>query len=101
MFGDMMGKLQEMKQKVEESKARLDTISVQGEAENGAIKVVCTGNRKVTEVKIDPEFFANAEVDDIEELLVVAVNRALENAENVNQAEMAGAAGGMLPGMGM
>lgn len=96
-----MGKLQEMKQKMEESKARLDTVSVQGEAENGAIVVTCTGNRKVTEIKIDPDFFAEADAEDIEELMIVAINRALENAENVNQAEMAGAAGGMLPGMGL
>jgi DNA-binding YbaB/EbfC family protein len=101
MFGDMMGKLQEMKQKVEESKVRLNNVIVQGQAENGAITVDCTGNNKVVAIKIDPVFFKEAEVDDIEELMIVAMNRALDNAEEANKAEVAGAAGGMMPGMGV
>lgn len=94
-----MGKLQEMKQKVEETKKRLDTITVEGEAgsDNKNIKVRVTGNRQIKSVVISDELLNDKE--ELEDLLVIALNRALEKAEKVNEAELAGAAKGMLPGM--
>ncbi len=101
MFGDMMGKLKEMQQQTEEIKKRLDTISVTGEAENGLIKVVATGNKKITSITIADSLMADNDKEQIEDLMIVAVNKAIEKAENVSNAEMAGAAKGMLPGMGL
>lgn len=99
MFGDMMGKLQEMKQKSEEVKNRLDTMSVEADAENGLIKVVCTGNRKITSITIDQSLMADGDKEQLEDLTVLAINRALDKAEKVAEAETAGIAKGMLPGM--
>lgn len=99
MFGDMMGKLQEMKQKSEEVKKRLDTISVTAEAENGLVKVVCTANKKVQSIEIADELINNPDKEQIEDLMILAINRAIEKAEKVSEAEMAGVARGMMPGM--
>jgi hypothetical protein len=101
MFGDMMGKLQEMQQQTEKIKKRLDTISVEGEAENGLIKVIATANKKITSITIADSLMADGDKEQIEDLMIVAINKAIEKAENVSNAEMAGAAKGMLPGMGM
>lgn len=98
MFGDMMGKLQEMKQKTEETKKRLDTISVDAEVENGLVKVVCNGNRKITSISLNDELVKEGDKEQIEELTLLAINRALEKAEKVAEAEMAGVAKGMIPG---
>ena len=97
-MGDIMGKMQEMKQKSEEVKKRLDTISVNGEAEGGKVNVICTGNRKITSIQISDELFAENDKEQIEDLTIMAINRALEKAEKVSEAEMAGVAKGMLPG---
>lgn len=97
MFGNMMGKLQEMKQKTEEIKQRLETISVSAEAENGLVKVVSNGNRKIMSIDISDELLKDKE--QVEELTLIAVNRALEKAEKVAEAEMQGVAKGMLPGL--
>ncbi|MFB1021511.1 MAG: DNA-binding YbaB/EbfC family protein [Vicingaceae bacterium] len=97
-MGDMMGKMQEMKQKSEEVKNRLDTISVSGDAENGKVTVISTGNRKITSVQINPELMVNGNKEQLENLIILAVNKALEKAEKVNETEMAGVAKGMLPG---
>lgn len=94
----MMQKLQEMQQKVEETKARLNTITVDGEAGAGKVKVTVTGNRQVKAVNITGEL-ANYEAEELEDLLIMAFNNALEKAEQVNESEMRAAAGGMLPGM--
>ncbi len=100
MFGDMMGKLQEMKQNVEETKKRLETITVSADAGDGTVSVTCNGNRVITNIQINPELVESNE--ELEDLLVVAMNRALEKAKNVEETEMQGAAKGMLPpGFGM
>ena len=98
MFGDMMGKLQEMKQKTEETKRRLDTISVDADAENGQVRVVCNGNRKITAITISDELMEAGDKEQIEDLTLLAINRALEKAEKVAEAEMGSIAKGMLPG---
>ena len=97
-MGDMMGKMQEMKQKSEEVKKRLDTISVSGVAEDGKVTAISTGNRKITSIQISEELLAIGDKEQIEDLTILAINKALEKAEKVSEAEMAGVAKGMLPG---
>ena len=87
-------------QKAEEIKKRLDQVMVMGEAEGGAIKVTATANKEVTDVSIDATFLANAGKEELEELLAVAINHAMKQAENVSQTEMQGAAKDMLGGLG-
>ncbi|SFT07953.1 YbaB/EbfC family nucleoid-associated protein [Sphingobacterium wenxiniae] len=96
----MFDKLFQAQQKAEEVKKRLDNISVSGEAEGGKIKVVSSANKEIKEVMIDPEFFANADREEVEELLVVALNKALVQAESVSQTEMQAVSQDMLSGLG-
>jgi nucleoid-associated protein EbfC len=96
MFGDMMGKLQEMKQKMEETKKRLETITVKADAGDGAITVTANGNKKIVNIALSEEV-SKGDKEELEDLLVVAINRALEQAEKVHEAEMQGAANGFLP----
>lgn len=94
MFGDMLSKLQEMRTQMNESRARLDTITVTEELQG--IRIHMNGNRKLLDLQLPKELCDDPE--ELAELLVVALNRVLDKAEQVNQAEMAGAAKGMLPG---
>jgi len=96
----MFDKLFAAQQKAEEVKKRLDTISVFGEVENGAIKVTATANKAITGIAIDEEFFKNADKEELEELLQIAVNKALSNAEEVSNTEMQASAKDMLGGLG-
>ena len=99
MFGNMMGKLQEMQQKAEEIKKRLDTIYVKGESGNGEIQVQVTGNREVKSIQIEKDL-SSIDKEELEDLLIIAMNKALENANQVNESEMKGAASGILPNLG-
>lgn len=96
----MFDKLLEAQQKAGEMKKRLDGISVSGSAEGGKITVVANGNKVVQSINIDEEFLKDADKEELEELLIVAINKALEQAENVNQSEMAAMTQQMLGGMG-
>ena len=95
----MFDKLMEMKKRMEEVKMRLDTLTVSGEADQGNVKISMNGNRKVVDVKLKLGFLSQEESEQLEELLQLAFNRALEQSERVNESEMKSVAGSMLPGM--
>jgi DNA-binding YbaB/EbfC family protein len=96
----MFDKLMEAQQKADEVKKRLDAITVTGTAEGGKITVTANGNKVVQSVTIDEEYHKQTDKEELEELLVVAINKALEQAENVSQSEMAAMTQAMLGGMG-
>lgn len=96
----MFDKLFQAQQKAEEVKKRLDSISVSGEAEGGKIKIVATANKEIKEVIIAPDFLAEADKEELEELLVVALNKTLAQAENVSQSEMQAVSQDLLGGLG-
>ncbi|WP_316834018.1 YbaB/EbfC family nucleoid-associated protein [Pedobacter nutrimenti] len=96
----MFDKLMAAQQMAGEIKKKLDTISVYGEVEGGAIKVTATGNKAITAVEIKEEFFKEADKEELEELLLTAINKALTQADQVSAAEMQSATQGMLGGLG-
>jgi len=93
-----MGKLQEMQRQMEETKKRLDTIYVDAESPDGLVKITFTGNRQVKNIHIAPELLQR-DAEELEDLLVVTLNKGLASAEKVWESEMKGMAGGLLPGM--
>jgi len=98
MFGDMegmMAKLKEAQAKIEETKIRLSTVMVDGDAGNGMVVVTVTGNREVKNIAIDNELLGDKEA--LEDYLILALNKAIEKANQVNETEMAAAAKGGLP----
>ena len=91
-FLDNMKQMMEIKQKMDEVKKRLDTITVV--EENEYVRITVTGNRKVKDITI----LKNDDVVNLEGKLQSAMNAALEKADNVMQSEMMGATKGMMPG---
>lgn len=96
----MFDKLLEAQQKAEEIKKRLDTISVSAEVEGGKIKIISTANKRITNISVDPEFLKSCDQEELEELLVTAANKVLEQAENVSQTEMQAVTRDMMGGLG-
>jgi len=90
-----MGKLQEMKQQMDNIKNKLETIHVIGESQGVVVKA--NGNRKVLSIFVPKEIVGDKEM--IEELVLTATNRALDEAEKVNEREMQSAAMGIMPGL--
>jgi len=98
MFGDlsgMMDKLKEAQGKIEETKVRLNTVLVDGEAGNGLIKVTVSANREIRSINISDDLMNEKEA--LEDYLIIALNKALEKANAINEAEMAAAAKDGLP----
>lgn len=91
-----MGKLQEMQQKVQEAKAQLDTVSVSGETSDGRARAVVNGNRMVQSIHID-DSLRSGDPEELEDMLIIALNKAMESAEAIQQKTMKEASGDLLP----
>jgi DNA-binding YbaB/EbfC family protein len=99
MFGsDMLSKLSAMKQLAEESKSRLDNITIEGESGSGLVVITLTGNRALKSVKINADIKL-METEDLEDLLSVALKRAIDKANELNEKEVMVSAKNMFPGM--
>jgi DNA-binding YbaB/EbfC family protein len=96
----MFDKIMEAQQKAGEVKKRLDAITVSGTAEGGKITVTANGNKVVQSISIDEDFYKQADKEELEELRLVATNKALEQADNVSQSEMAAMTQQMFGGLG-
>lgn len=105
MFGDMMnlmGKLKETQKKVEETKKRLDTVLIDEKSNDNKLKITLTANRTIKTIDIDDSLLDDKE--QLEDYLILTLNKAIEKATQVNEAELAAIAkAGMpnIPGMDM
>lgn len=105
MFGDimgMMGKLKETQQKVEATKKRLDTVLVDERSTDGLLEVTLTANRTIRSIAIDDSLLTDKE--QLEDYLVLVLNKAIEKATAINEAELGAVAKeGMpnIPGLDM
>lgn len=103
MFGDlmgMMGKLQEAQKKVEETRQRLNNVLIDEQSADGLLKVTVTANRQIRTIDINDELLNDKE--QLEDYLILTLNKALDKAGAINEAELAAAAkDGMpnIPGM--
>lgn len=96
----MFDKIMAAQKQAEEIKKQLDTVSVFGEAEGGLIKVTATANKAITNIEISEDFYKTADKEELEELLQVAINKALAQADQVSATTMQAAASSMLGGLG-
>lgn len=105
MLGDMMGmmgKLRETQQKIEETKNRLSTVLIDEQSSDGLLKVTMTANRELKTVSIDDSLLQDKE--QLEDYLILVLNKAISKATNVNESELAAVAKeGMpnIPGLDM
>ena len=103
MFGDMMGmmgKLKETQQKVEATKKRLDTVTIEEKSNDGFVAVTITANREIKKIAINDSLLQDKE--QLEDYLILTLNKAIQNATRVNETELGAVAKeGMpnIPGM--
>jgi nucleoid-associated protein EbfC len=95
----MFGKLAEAKQKAEEIKQRLELITVEGKAENGLVSITATANKHIKHIHIDNSLMNTERKKELTDLLQVAIEQAMEQADKVSAAEMQHLMGSMLPGL--
>ncbi len=100
MFGDMMGKLKEAQQKIADTKERLNTVLIDESSTDNLLKITITANREIKNIVIDDALLEDKE--QLEDYLVLTLNKAIQKASSINEQELAAVAKeGMpnIPGM--
>jgi nucleoid-associated protein EbfC len=97
---DLMGKMKEAQKQMEETKQRLSDIIVEGLVEGGAIKVKANCNLQVTNIEVSDDLLKVENKAVLEDLLIVAINKAIQKAKETQEVEMSKVAQGMLPNLG-
>jgi DNA-binding YbaB/EbfC family protein len=92
-FGDMMKQIQQAGEKMQDVQKQLEKIVAHGEAGGGMVKVSVSGKQKLLSLKIDPDIM-DAEM--VQDLVLAAVNNALDESARLAQEEISRAAGGMM-----
>jgi nucleoid-associated protein EbfC len=93
--GGMMQQLQRMQKQMEEAQAKLAEETVTATAGGGAIKVVMTGDQKCQSVEINPELLKDMDSEMLQDLVLSAVNLALDQSRELQQKLMGPLAGGL------
>ena len=99
-IGKLIKQAARAQQQMEEIQTQLATRTVEGSSGGGAVKVLATCNGSIRSVKINPQAVNPAEVSLLEDMLVTAVNAALEQAQKISSAEMGKVTQGLnIPGL--
>ena len=89
----MLRQVQQMQDRMNKVQAELETETVEATAGGGAVTVVATGTQKVVSVKIDPDAASDNEM--LQDLVVAAVNEAMEKSKQLAAAKMQAVTSGL------
>ncbi len=100
-----MAMLQKMQQDMAEAQESLEQETVEVTVGGGAIRVVITGHQRVQAVEINPDVIDMDDeewINDLQDLLVAAVNQAIEQSQAMAAERMERITGGLgnIPGLG-
>lgn len=84
----MMEQAKKMQDEVENIKRELSNKTVIAESGGGMVTAVMTGNNKLVSIKIAPELIAQGDIAMTEDLIVAAVNKAVEKAADLAGSDM-------------
>jgi nucleoid-associated protein EbfC len=89
----MLRQVQQMQDRMQKLQKELETETVEATAGGGAVTVVATGAQKLVSVRIDPEAAGDPEM--LQDLVVAAVNEAMEKSKEMAAAKMQAITAGM------
>jgi nucleoid-associated protein EbfC len=93
--GGMMSQFKKLQEQMESAQARLTEMTVTSSVGGGAVQVTMTGDQHCRSVIIDPELLKDADADMLQDLILSAVNQALDKSRDLASTEMGPLAGGL------
>ena len=93
----MMGKVKEVQEKMKEAQAALSQIEVEGESGAGLVKAIVNGQKKVISVSIDDSLVNTADKEIVQDLVVAAINKAMDEADILVKEHMKKHTEGIMP----
>lgn len=93
-MNNIMKQYQRMQRKLEETQEELAKKEYTGQAGGGAVKATVTGAKVLTKLELDKDAVDPEDVETLEDMIVAAVNQALESADEDSQSQMGKLTGG-------
>ena len=90
-----MGQLQKLQEQIQEVQAQLAEDTVTATVGGGVIKVTVTGDQRCQGVEIDPDIFQDADVEMLQDLILTAINSALDQSRDMAAERLGPLAGGL------
>ncbi len=98
--GGMAGQLQKLQEEFAKTQQRLGDENVEVTVGGGMVKVVMNGNQKLLSVAISPEAVDPEDVEMLQDMILAAVNEAIERSQGLAADKMSALTGGLqLPGL--
>jgi DNA-binding YbaB/EbfC family protein len=95
----MMQQVQKMQSRMAKVQAELEGEQIEASAGGGAVKAVVNGQQRLLSITVDPEVASDVEM--LQDLVVAAINEALENSRELaaNRMQEVTAGLGLPPGL--
>ena len=91
----MVQQLQRMQQQMQEAQEKLALETVSATAGGGAVKVTVTGDQRCRSVEIAAELLKDTDAEMLQDLILTAVNLALDKSRELQEKTMGPLAGGL------
>ena len=91
---------QELQAKLAKAQEELADMTTEVSSGGGAIKIVIDGQQKIRSVTISPEAINAEDTEMLEDLVMAAVNEAIQKSQEMAASHLSGLTGGLkLPGL--
>ncbi len=97
MKPNLQGMMKQIQERIAQTQSALERMTVTADAGGGMVKVTANGRQQVSKIEIEKEVVNPEDISMLEDLVVAAVNKALEESTKMAQEEMAKATSGLLP----
>ena len=95
----LMQQAQRMQAQMQKAQEEIANSEFNGEASNGLVKVTIAGSLKVKSISIDPSIVNQEDVEMLQDLIMIAMNDAIEKLESKSQNSLGSFTNGMnIPG---
>ena len=94
-MANLMKQAQKMQRQMEEQAKEMETKEFSATAGGGAVEATVSGSKKLVRLKLDEEAVDPDDVEMLEDLIVAAINEALDKADEESASAMSRFTGGM------
>ena len=96
----MLNKARELKSKLDKAQQELGKTIVEASTGKGAVKVTVNGKQKIQSIKISPEVIDPNKAEQLEKLVLTAVDDAIAKSQKLAAEQLKGLTGGLkIPGL--
>ena len=95
-----MQQMQAVQRMMEEKQAEIEAMETTASSGGGAVTVVVSGKKEIKSIELKPEVVDPDDIEMLQDLIMVAVNEAMRQMEEISQKEMGALTAGLgIPGL--